>query len=260
MPLAAPHTPILPTKEWQGKSGLAGAPYADFVMATDAAVGEVLAALKKHNLEDNTLVIFTSDNGCSPMADFPALAKAGHNPSAAFRGAKADLYEGGHRVPFVVRWPGKVKAGSESKAVVCLTDVMATCAEVVGAKLPDDAAEDSVSFAHAWTGPKDATPRTGLVVQSSNGSFAIREGKWKLCLCAGSGGWSSPKPGKEEANLPAVQLFDLEKDIGEKTNLQDKHSDMVERLTKQLEKWVADGRSTPGKPQKNTGTVNIRKK
>jgi arylsulfatase A len=260
MPLAAPHTPILPKKEWQGKSGFPNAPYMDFVMQTDAAVGEVMAALKKHGVEDDTLVIFTSDNGCSPQADFPTLLKIGHNPNHVFRGHKADVYEGGHRVPFIVRYPGVVKPKTESKALVCLTDIMATCAEVVGAKLPDDAAEDSFSFAHAWTGAKPAAKRTGLVVQSVNGSFAVREGNWKLCLCPGSGGWSSPKPGKEEANLPAVQLFDLDKDIGEKTNLQDKHADVVDRLTKQLEKWVADGRSTPGQPQKNTGAVNIRKK
>jgi arylsulfatase A-like enzyme len=162
-------------------------------------------------------------------------------------------------VPFIVRYPGVVKPKTESKALVCLTDVMATLAEVVGAKLPDDAAEDSFSFAHAWTATK-AAKRTGLVVQSVNGSFAIREGNWKLCLCPGSGGWSSPKPGKEDAGAPAVQLFDLEKDVGEKTNLQAAHVDVVERLTKQLEKLVADGRSTPGAPQKNTTPVQIRKK
>jgi arylsulfatase A len=256
--LNSPHTPILPVKEWRGKSGMN--PYADFVMATDAAVGEVLAALKKHDLEDDTLVIFASDNGCSPQADLPALLKIGHNPNSGFRGAKADIYEGGHRIPFIVRWPGHVPAKSKSDRLVCLTDIMATCAQVIGAKLPDDAGEDSVSFAGAWSRAKDAPGREGLVVQSSNGSFAVREGNWKLCLCAGSGGWSSPKPGKEEVGLPAVQLFDLAKDPGEKTNLQDKHPEVVERLTKQLEQWVADGRCTPGKPQKNTTPVEIRKK
>ncbi|MCI0700037.1 MAG: sulfatase-like hydrolase/transferase, partial [Planctomycetia bacterium] len=234
-------------------------PYMDFVMQTDAVVGEVLDALKKHGLEDNTLVIFTSDNGCSPQADFPTLLKLGHNPNYAFRGHKADIYEGGHRVPFFVRWPGKVKPKSESKALVCHTDILATCAEVIGVKLPDDAGEDSVSFLPAL-GLSKGPVRESLVVHSVNGSFGVREGKWKLCLCPGSGGWSDPRPGKEPANSPAVQLFDLAKDIGEKTNLQDKHPEVVERLTKQLEKWVADGRSTPGKPQKNTTPVEIRKK
>jgi arylsulfatase A len=258
MPLASPHTPILPTKEWQGKSGLT--PYADFVMATDAAVGEVLAALKANGIEENTLVVFTSDNGCSPQADIPALVKLGHNPSHVFRGHKADVFEGGHRVPFIVRWPGKVPAGSKTDRTVCLTDLTATCAELAGAKLPDDVGEDSISFAAAWASPKDPPARTGLVVQSVNGSFAVREGKWKLCLCPGSGGWSAPRPGKDEAGLPAVQLYDLEADVAEKTNLEAKHPEIVERLTKQLEKWVADGRSTPGKPQQNTTPVTIRRK
>jgi arylsulfatase A-like enzyme len=259
LPLTAPHTPIAPTKDWQKKSGT-DAPYMDFVMATDAVVGDVLAALKKHGFEDNTLVIFTSDNGCAPSADFPALAKLGHNPNYVFRGSKADIYEGGHRLPFVVRWPGKVKAKGESKALAVHTDIFATCAEAIGAKLPDDAAEDSVSLLPALgvtTGPT----RAGLVVHSAPGFFGVREGKWKLCLCPGSGGWSAPRPGsKDEVGLPAVQLFDLDADIGEKTNLQDKHPDVVARLTKQLETWVADGRSTPGKPQKNTTPVVIRKK
>jgi arylsulfatase A-like enzyme len=259
MPLASPHTPILPTKEWQMKSGLN--PYGDFVMATDTAIGAVMAALKEHGLEENTLVIVTSDNGCSPSADIPALLKQGHNPNYVFRGHKADIYEGGHRVPFIVRWPAKITAGTKTDRIVCLTDITATCAEVVGAKLPDDAAEDSISFAAAWTSPKEPAARTGLVVQSVNGSFAIREGKWKLCLCPGSGGWSAPKPGsKDEAGLPRVQLYDLEADIAEKTNLEAKNADIVERLTKQLQKFVDDGRSTPGKPQKNTTPVVIRKK
>jgi arylsulfatase A len=258
LPFASPHTPTIPTKEWLGKSGLN--PYADFVMATDAAVGEVLDALKKHGLEDDTLVVFTSDNGCSPQADFPALLKLGHNPNHHFRGHKADIFEGGHRVPFIVRFPGKVKPGTKTYRLVCLTDLFATVAQVVRAKLPDDAAEDSFGFADEWGGAKGAAARDSLVVQSVDGSFAVREGKWKLCLCAGSGGWSSPKPGKEEAGLPQVQLYDLDKDVGEKTNLHDKRPEVVERLTKQLNKFVADGRSTPGSPQKNTTPVEVRKR
>ena len=244
LPLASPHTPVLPTKDWRNKSGLN--PYADFVMATDHAVGDVLAALKANGVENNTLVIFTSDNGCSPMADFPVLRKLGHNPNHIFRGHKADIFEGGHRVPFIARWPGKITAGSKSERLVCLTDIMATCAEVAGVNMPDTAAEDSFSFANVWNESKASNRREGLVVQSSNGSFAIREGKWKLCRCPGSGGWSDPKPGsKDEAGLPAVQLYDLAADIGEKSNLQEKHPEIVSRLTKQLEKWTMDGRSTP---------------
>ena len=255
LPLASPHTPVLPTKEWQGKSGLN--PYADFVMATDAAVGEVLAALDKHDLAKNTLVVFTSDNGCSPQAIFPELLKAGHNPNHVFRGSKADVYEGGHRVPFFVRWPGKVEPGTKSDAIACHTDLLATCADILGKPLPHSAGEDSVSWLPAMGVGKGA-PREALVVHSVNGSFAVREGKWKLCLCPGSGGWSAPRPGKDDATkLPPVQLFDLSADIGETTNLQAKHPDVVGRLTKLAEKYAADGRSTPGEPQKNATPVDV---
>ena len=258
LPLTGPHTPVTPSKDWAGKSGLNA--YGDFVMQTDATVGAVLAALKKHGFEDNTLVVFTSDNGCSPQADFPALLKVGHNPNGAFRGSKADIYEGGHRVPLIVRWPGKVKPKTESKALWSHTDLLATCADITGTKLPDTAGEDSVSVLPAL-GVTSGPVREGLVSHSAQGYFAIREGKWKLCLCPGSGGWSEPRPGsKEETGLPAVQLFDLDTDIGEKTNLQDKHPEVVKRLTERLQKWADDGRSTPGKPQPNTTPVTIRKK
>lgn len=257
LPYASPHTPIHPKNEWLGKSGLN--PYADFVMQQDAAIGQLLDTLDKHGLADNTLVIFTSDNGCSPQAKFDELLAKGHNPSYVFRGHKADIYEGGHRVPFLVRWPGKVKAGSKTDQLACLVDVTATVAELVGAKLPDNAAEDSVSFLPTLLGQSDKPPRKTLVSHSINGSFAIREGSWKLCLCPGSGGWSNPRPGMKDADLPPNQLFDLSTDIAEKSNLQDKHPETVARLMKLLEKYVADGRSTPGAPQQNAVAVKIRK-
>lgn len=144
LPLTSPHTPILPTKEWQGKSGIS--PYADFVMETDSALGEVLAALDKAGIADNTLIFFTSDNGCSPAANVQELEGQGHFPSELRRGYKADVWDGGHRVPFIVRWPAKIKAGSRTDQITCLTDLMATSAEIVGAKLPDNAGEDSVSL------------------------------------------------------------------------------------------------------------------
>jgi arylsulfatase A-like enzyme len=256
LPLASPHTPILPTREWQDKSGLN--PYADFVMATDHAVGEVMKALDEHGLADDTLLIVTSDNGCSPQAKFDELLKKGHNPSHVFRGTKADIYEGGHRVPFIARWPGKVKAGAKSDQTVWLGDVMATCAEVVGAKLPDDAGEDSVSILPALLAKAEKPIHEAVVHHSINGSFAIRQGKWKLCLCPGSGGWSAPRPGRDDVSKePLVQLFDLSADGAEKANVQDKHPEVVVGLTKLLEKYVADGRSTSGKPQKNTTEVDI---
>jgi len=256
LPLASPHTPIAPTKEWQGKSGLNH--YADFVMQTDAAIGQLLAELDKQALAENTLVIVTSDNGCSPQADFPALLAKGHNPSYEFRGHKADIFDGGHRVPFLVRWPARVKAGTLSQQLLCLTDFMATAAEIIGAKTPDNAAEDSVSFLPALLGTAKASLREALVHHSINGSFAIRQGNWKLALCRESGGWSDPRPGTPKATaLPPVQLFDLDKDIGEQINVQDKHPEVVARLTKLLEKYVADGRSTPGTPQQNAVPVQL---
>ncbi len=256
LPLASPHTPIAPTKEWQGKSGLNH--YADFVMQTDAAIGQLLAELDKQALAENTLVIVTSDNGCSPQADFPALLAKGHNPSYEFRGHKADIFDGGHRVPFLVRWPARVKAGTLSQQLLCLTDFMATAAEIIGAKPPDNAAEDSVSFLPALLGTAKASLREAVVHHSINGSFAIRQGNWKLELCRDSGGWSDPRPGTPKATaLPPVQLFDLDKDIGEQINVQDKHPEVVARLTKLLEKYVADGRSTPGTPQQNAVPVQL---
>ena len=258
VPLNAPHTPILPTKEWQGKSGIS--PYADFVMQTDASIGAILAALDTHGLASNTLVIVTSDNGCSPEANFPQLAEAGHNPSHFFRGTKADIFDGGHRVPFIARWPGHVKAGATSDALVCLLDYMATCAELLGAKLPSNAAEDSVSFLPVLLGQRSQSLRDTLVHHSINGSFAIRQGNWKLEVCPDSGGWSAPKPGSAEAkNLPAVQLFDLTTDIGETNNLHAAHPEIVARLTAQLEEQIANGRSTPGPSQTNTVAVRLRK-
>ncbi len=260
LPLNAPHTPIAPTKEWQGKSGLN--PYADFVMQTDACIGEVIEAVRKNGLAENTLFIVTSDNGCSPQAKFPELLAKGHNPSYVFRGTKADIWDGGHHIPFVARWPGKVKAESRSDALVCLGDLLATCAEIVGEKLPDNAGEDSVSFLPALTGNLDSKRlRESIVHHSVSGRFAIREKKWKLELCPGSGGWSDPKdiPAAKQG-LPSIQLYDLAEDIEEKKNVQSEHPDVVARLTKLLEKQVADGRSTPGAPQPNDAKIDLWKK
>ena len=253
--LASPHTPIAPSPAWQGRSGLN--PYADFVMETDACVGQVLAALEAERLSGNTLVMMTSDNGCSPQADFPALLAKGHNPSYVFRGAKADIFEGGHRVPLLVRWPGRVAPGSTCDQLVGLVDVLATCADLLGVRLPDNAGEDSVSFLPALVGTAQGPLREALVHHSINGSFAIRQGRWKLALCPDSGGWSAPRPGSAEARrLPPVQLYDLAADVGERTNLQDRHPEVVARLQRLLEKYVAEGRSTPGLPQPNDRDIH----
>jgi arylsulfatase A-like enzyme len=258
LPFASPHTPIAPTEPWQGKSGLN--PYADFVMQTDACLGQLLAALDEQGLSDDTLVIVTSDNGCSPQADFPELRKLGHNPSHVFRGTKADIFEGGHRVPFLVRWPGKVQPGTKCDDTICHTDLLATCADLLNTELPSNAGEDSVSFLPALRSDGKESLREATVHHSVNGSFAIRQGKWKLIACPDSGGWSAPRPNQQtKKELPPLQLYDLAADIGEQHNVVDQHPDVVKRLLALLEKYVTEGRSTPGQPQQNDVTVNLRK-
>ena len=251
LPLNSPHTPIAPTKEWQGKSGLND--YADFVMQTDAAIGEIMAALEKSGVADDTLVIVTSDNGCSPQADYPFLASRDHDPSAGRRGHKADIFDGGHRIPLIMRWPARIAAGSRSDAFVCLGDFMATCADILGTKLPANAAEDSISFLPLLLGRAAPAPRDTLVLHSINGSFGIRQGRWKLELCPDSGGWSFPRPGRDKTDgLPRFQLYDLETDPAEKANVVADHPDVVQRLGRLMRAYVVNGRSTPGPPQQNT--------
>ena len=254
LPLASPHTPIAPTKDWQGKSGLNY--YADFVMQTDHSLGLILAELDRQGIADNTLVVLTSDNGCSPQADFPELLSKGHNPSHLFRGHKADIFEGGHHIPFIVRWPAMVKPGTKSDQLLCLTDLMATCADILKVALPANAGEDSVSFLPALLGMDKGLLREALVHHSVNGTFAIRQGNMKLLMCKDSGGWSEPRPGTVKPGMPELQLFDLSNDIGERINLHDKQSETVKNLTNLLEKYIADGRSTKGEVQKNDVKVD----
>ena len=256
LPLTAPHTPILPTDNWDGKSKLN--PYADFVMHTDAIVGDVMAALEKQGLTDDTLVIFSSDNGCSPQADFPELLKLGHNPSSIYRGTKADIYEGGHRVPFLVRWPGVARPGNVSDQIVCLNDIFRTCCEAGGATVPVTAGEDSYSFLGELNSNPTSPVRTSIVHHSINGSFAIRDGDWKLCLCPGSGGWSAPRPNRDDASkLSKQQLFNLQDDLGETKNLEAEQPETVKRLLTKLEQNVTKGRSTAGPAQKNDVPIDI---
>ena len=255
-PLSAPHAPIVPTPEHEGKSK-AGV-YGDFVCEVDWAVGQVLDALERNGMAENTLVVVTSDNGPAPVADFKKLRAMGHESSYHFRGYKADIYEGGHRIPFVARWPKRIKPGTSCDHLTCLTDLMATLAVLVGKKLPDNAGEDSVSMLPALLGTVTQPARQAIVHHSADGYFSIRQGAWKLEFCAGSGGWSEPKePEAEKLGLPPVQLYDLNAEIGERTNVQDKHPEVVERLTKLLEKYLADGRSTPGARQQNEGKISI---
>jgi arylsulfatase A-like enzyme len=256
--LTSPHTPLVPSAEWQGKSRLGA--YGDFVMETDWAVGRVLTALEAAGVADNTLLIVTSDNGCAPYIGAAALEAQGHYPSGDFRGYKADIWDGGHRVPFLARWPAKTPAGSRSSRLVSLTDLLATCAELVGQQLPASAGEDSVSFLPALLGQNKAPPRTAIVHHSISGKFAIREGDWKLELCPGSGGWAAPlDTAARKLGLPETQLYNLAEDPGEQHNVAAENATIVERLGKLLDRFVADGRSTPGEAQANDAAIEVRK-
>lgn len=258
VPLNAPHTPIVPTKEFQGSSGLN--PYADFVRQVDADVGRLLAKLEALGLRDNTLVVFTSDNGCSPAAKIDELQAKGHEPSYLYRGHKADIFEGGHRVPFLVRWPGKVKPGAVNPQLIGQIDFLATFAEALGLPVPAGAGEDSVSFLPTLLG-REGSGRSSIISQSINGSFAIRDGQWKLALCPGSGGWSAPKPGsKEEKGLPEFQLYDLAIDPGERTNLAAQHPERVVAMKAALQAAIDLGRTTQGPVATNDVRVVLVKK
>lgn len=250
--LPSPHTPILPTKKWLGKSNIN--PYADFMMLIDAYMGQLTKTIKEAGIEENTIVIFTSDNGCSPQANFEILKAKNHNPNYIYRGHKADIYEGGHRVPFIVKWPKKIAKGITSNETICTTDFMATCAEISGHKLSDNEAEDSYSLMPILNQEKLSKPfREATIHHSINGSFAIRKDEWKLILCAGSGGWSFPRPSNKAAidSLPKYQLYNLKEDPSETNNVIASNTKKAEELTTLLTKYIVEGRSTPGEPQKN---------
>lgn len=259
VPWNSPHSPVVPTGEWKGKSGLNA--HADFVMQTDDSFGRVYKALEETGLIDNTLVICSSDNGTSPQTSgVKELQAAGHFPSGDLRGMKADLWDGGHRVPFIVTWKGVIAPGSRTDALACLTDIMATAADIVDAGLPESAAVDSVSLLPVFNGASESVRET-VVHHSISGKFAIRDSSWKLLFAPGSGGWSAPKDkDAAEKGLPPVQLYKLDQDLGEASNLAEKHPEKVSEMRAMLERQVAAGRSTPGAPQKNDAAIDIDKK
>ncbi len=250
--LPSPHTPILPTKDFLGKSGLN--PYADFVMMIDAYVGDLVKALDHQGLSENTIIIFTSDNGCSPEADFELLGSKGHDPSGNLRGHKADIFEGGHRIPFILKWPAVVAPNSISDKTINLTDLMATCAELTNRPLAPDEGEDSYSLLPILDmDPTKPYQREATVHHSINGSFALRKGYWKLIFCPDSGGWSDPKPQSEEvAKLEPFQLYNLANDLKEQENQYAKHPEIVIELKQIMASYINNGRSTPGEQQTNS--------
>ena len=254
LPLPAPHTPILPIKEYQGKSGLN--PYGDFVLMVDDMVGKVMKALKDAGVDDNTILVFSTDNGCSPQAKFDELQEKGHYPSYIYRGHKADLFDGGHRIPCVVRWPAKIKPHTVNQTV-CLTDFFATFATIADYQLKDSEGEDSYNILPLLLNEKEGDViREATVHHSINGDFTIRKGEWKLLLSPSSGGWSFPKPGTDDEvikTLPLIQLYNMKTDPAEKNNVYAEHPEVVKELKDLMIKYVKEGRSTPGAPQKNDG-------
>ena len=249
--LTAPHKPVLPHRRFRNKTKLG--PYGDFIVQVDSTVGEVLKALDESGVRDNTLVIYTSDNGSfmyrrdDPDAvdhvqdeTIQAYRAGNHRANHVFRGTKADIWEAGHHVPFFARWPGRIQPGSRSPDTICLTDFFATAAEIVSAKLPAGAAEDSFSILQLMQGKNRQTPRAPVIHHSSAGMFAIRDGKWKLVAGNGSGGREEPRGKPFEK---PYHLFDMSKDISERENLIDQFPEVAGRLEKELDKIRSSGRS-----------------
>jgi arylsulfatase A-like enzyme len=252
-PLTSPHKPVLPAKRFQGKSGLG--PYGDFVLQTDWVVGQVLDVLDQAGIAENTLIVFSSDNGsfmyrldapeCGEKVKVSAEGKgdhvgdpsvqgyfsAVHQPNHPWKGTKADIWEAGHRVPYLMRWPEKITAGTRSDTTVCLTDLMATFAAMVDIDLPKDAGEDSFSLLPLMEQNPKAWKRDYVINHSINGSFAIRDNEWKLIATSGSGGRGNPKSGP--SGKPH-QLYNLKDDPGERVNLIDQYPEVATRLEKEL--------------------------
>jgi len=237
--LTSPHNPWLPLPEYKGKS-LAG-DYGDFVYQTDAMIGRVLAAIEDNGIADDTIVYFTSDNG-APWDD-ERIEQYAHRANAGWRGRKSDVWEGGHRIPCIVKWPGRVAAGSVSDELLSLTDFMATMAAVTGQLLPDDAAEDSFNALPALERRNRKPIRETIIQESGKGIRSIREGYWKLELGLGSGGFSMPDSVTPAPGGPQGQLYDLKADPGELNNLWSAKPEIVERLTRKLREAEAAGRT-----------------
>jgi len=255
IPLTAPHSPVVPNKPFQGKTNIGS--YGDFVVETDWVVGQVMKAVDDAKIKDNTLFIFTTDNGA---AQFSRNTKGGktHLSSGPYRGRKRDNWEGGHRVPFIARWPGVVEPDTVSSTVLCLTDLTRTLMAAAGGEITrHDVAEDSFSFLSGLKDNAPGTPNPGnslrreaTVHHGSSGEFAIRMGDWVYLHHQGSGGNNYPKDKKGAWTHPG-QLYDLRKDPGQTTNLYAKEPERVKAMLAALAKIIREGRSFPGKPQKN---------
>lgn len=231
LPLCPPHTPIVPAPAFVGKSGTKGreSQYGDWLYQGDWVLGQVLEALDRQELADNTLIMASSDNGAAGRRYAP------------LRGAKTSIYEGGHREPFLARWPGRIKAGVVCDDTICLNDLMATCAEIVGVKLPDNAGEDSVSILPDLLGTAQGPVREATIHQAPNRDLAVRQGPWKLVFL----------------NNGQRELYNLQTDLNEIKNVAAANPDVVERLTTLMRRYIAEGRSTIGSLQKNDVEMSV---
>lgn len=233
----APHTPWLPSEQFAKRSKVGM--YGDFVMMVDAMIGRVLAALDRNGLTNDTLVFFSSDNG--PVWYESDRERFGHSSVGELRGMKADAWEGGHRMPFIARWPATITPGTSSDQMISFCDILATFADLVGGELPNDAGPDSFSFLPLLLG-EDKKIRPSLAVEAGKNHMSFRSGDWKLITGKGSGGFS--QHGQPTRNTgPAGQLYNLAEDIGEQNNLYDKHPEIVQRLTTMLENVKNTGRT-----------------
>ncbi len=240
LPLTSPHTPIVPTAEFRGKSN-AGA-YGDFLMQTDAFVGEIMKALEENGLLENTIVVFSSDNGAAHYA-YERELKFGHVSNSPFRGAKADIWEGAHRVPFIVSWKGKIEAGKTSNQMLSQIDLFKTLAEIIDYKTPENAAKDSKSFLTILNG-NEMPVRNTIVLNVEAERYGYRKDNWvylnhrKFDMLRGP---KEPKALLEKRNAPDPkedkalgQLYDLNVDIGQRANLYDANPELVEKMNKEM--------------------------
>jgi arylsulfatase A len=267
LPLTSPHYPVVPAPEFKGKSGAGD--YGDFVVQTDWTAGQVLDALKRGGVADNTLVIFTSDNGPEITGEvrpgaYDRVTEFQHWSMGELRGAKRDIWEGGHRVPFLARWPGKIKPGTVSGETICHVDFMATVAALLGEKLPDAAGVDSYNLLPVLFGEKLTAPvREATVHHAASGKFAIRKGDWVFVDARtgddngsrGEPAWLKERRGYTSHNEPG-ELFNVREDVTERRNHFAEQPDKVRELKDLLENYKRDGRSTPGVPQANDAPVS----
>ena len=243
-PLPSPHDPIAPNDEFIGTSE--AGEYGDFVVETDWVLGQIIQALDEAGISENTLLIFTSDNGPERHM-IKRKTEYNHYSSGILKGCKRDNWEGGHRVPFLAKWPGKIEAGSKSHEVISLVDMIATFSDIAKTTIPQKYAEDSYSILSELNGTNNDSPiREATIHASSSGRFAIRKGDWKLMMHLGSGGNKY-----ELTDSSEIQLFNLKDDLSEEYNLHKENPQIVNELKALLEKYIVEGRSTPGPDLQN---------